>query len=222
MEFLVRVDGEFYEISELITKVTYTDNLNDGCSKLEFSYVNDDLIITNGSVVRFKYGNANIFNGIAFKVTRSDEKEITVTAYDQLRYCKTKDSIVINGETATDIIKRMCNYLGLHIGSLTNTGYILPVSVQDDKTWLDIIYNALSDTLVGTGKKYALRDEFGLITFRNLDSLKSNLILGDKSLCYDFNYEKSIDDDFYNQIKLYIKGDTASTSQFVGPKMKNQ
>lgn len=202
MEFLVNVDGKLYEISELITKVTYTDKLNDGCSKLEFSYINDDLVITNGSAVRFKYKDTNIFSGIAFKVSRSNEKEITVTAYDQLRYCKIKDTIVVNGETATKVVKKMCNYLNLRVGSVADTRYVLPVSVQDDKTWLDIIYSVLSDTLVGTGKKYALRDEFGFITLRSLEELKTNLILGDESLCYGFDYEKSIDDNFYNQVKL--------------------
>ena len=40
------------------------------------------------------------------------------------------------------------------------------------------------------------------MTFRNLEELKLDLVLGDEKLCYDFEYEKSIDDDFYNQIKL--------------------
>lgn len=202
MEFLVEVDGKIYEISELVTKVSYTDKLNDGCSKFEFSYINDNLVIKNGSVVRFKYNGANIFYGYVFKVGRSKSKEISVTAYDQLRYCKAKDTIVVSNDTITTLVKKMCNYFNRRIGTLTDTKYKLPVSIQDDKSWLDIIYTAISDTLMNRGSKYSLRDEFGSIAIRDLEDLTLNLILGDESLVYEYDYEKSIDDEFYNQIKL--------------------
>jgi len=201
-EFLVEVNGQIYEISELVKSVSYTDNLNDGCSKLEFSYIDDDLIIKNGSVVRFKYDNANIFYGYVFKVSRNKGKEITVTAYDQLRYCKAKDTIVVKNDTITTLVNKMCNYFNLRKGMLTDTKYKLPVSVQDDKTWLDIIYTAIEDTLTNTGKWYCLRDEFGSIAIRDIEDLTLSLILGDESFAYDYGYEKSIDDDFYNQIKI--------------------
>ncbi|MBN7773145.1 XkdQ/YqbQ family protein [Clostridium aminobutyricum] len=218
MEFTVQVDSTLYDISELVTKVSYTDKLNDGCSKLEFSYINDNLVITNGSTVRFKYNDSEIFNGHVFKVSRDDKKEISVTAYDQLRYCKAKDVIVVDGDTTTTLVKRMCHYFNLRTGTLTDTGYVLDTNVHDDKTWLDMIYAAISDTLLNKGSKYALRDEFGAITLRNLEDLRLNLILGDESLCYGYDYEKSIDDEFYNQIKIYLKGETSRDSQFVSAK----
>lgn len=226
MEFLVEVDKKIYEISELVNKVSYKDVLNDGCGKLEFSYINKDLVIKNGSVVRFKYNNTNIFYGYVFKVGVNKKKEVTVTAYDQLRYCKAKDTIAINGDTLTVLIIKMCNYFNLKKGILADTGYKLATKVQDDKTWLDIIYTAASDTLMNSGKKYCLRDEFGGVSLRNLDDLTLDLVLGDKSLCYDFDYEKSIDDEFYNQIKLasdnettgkrdvYITKDSSSISKY--------
>ncbi|UZQ86038.1 hypothetical protein ODU73_000432 [Thermoclostridium stercorarium] len=202
MEFLVEVNGQIYEISELVKSASYTDKLNDGCSKLEFSYIDDDLRIQNGSVVRFRYNGANIFYGYVFKHGQNKQKEIAVNAYDQLRYCKAKDTIVVKNDTIDTLVRKMCNYFGLRVGTLTNTGYKLPVSVQDDKTWLDIIYNAISDTLMNTGKWYCLRDEFGSIAVRDLEELQLDLVLGDESFAYDYEHEKSIDDDFYNQIKI--------------------
>jgi len=105
----------------------------------------------------------------------------------------------------------MCNYFGLKAGTLTSTGYKLPVSVQDDKTWLDIIYTAISDTLMNTGRWYCLRDEFGSIAVRDLEELQLDLVLGDESLAYEYEYQKSIDDNFYNQIK--IVSDNESTGK---------
>jgi hypothetical protein len=202
MEFLVEVDGKIYEISELVKSVSYTDKLNDGCSKLEFSYIDDNLNIQNGSVVRFKFNGANIFYGYVFKHGQNKAKEITVTAYDQLRYCKAKDTIVAKNDTITTLVYKMCNYFNLRKEVLTDTKYKLPVSVQDDKTWLDIIYSAIDDTLTNTGRWYCLRDEFGSISVRDLQDLQLDLVLGDESFAYDYEYEKSIDDDFYNQIKI--------------------
>lgn len=65
-------------------------------------------------------------------------------------------------------------------------------------------YSAIGETLRNTGKWYALRDEFGSVCLRNLTELETNLILGDGSACYDYSYSKSIDDNFYNEIKLAV------------------
>lgn len=202
MEFLVESNNEIHEISELVAKIDYTDKLNNGCSKLEFSYKDDDLKLENGSILSFKYDNFNVFYGVVFKHGRNKKGEVTVTAYDQLRYAKAKDTIVSKNDTITTLAFKMCNYFGLNPGHLIDSRYVLPVSVQDNKTWLDIMYGAISDTLMNTGKWYSLRDEFGGIALRDLEDLTLDLVLGDESLVFDFDYEKSIDDDFYNQIKI--------------------
>lgn len=202
MELLTEIDGQKYDISELVREVTYTDKLNDGCSKLEFSYIDDELKIQNGSIVTFKYNDTGIFYGYVFKHGRNSKGEISVTAYDQLRYCKAKDSIIIKNNTIADLVKKMCLYFELKTGNLSDTSYILATSAQDDKTWLDIIYDGIKDTLANKGEWYSLRDEFGKISLRKITELKLNLVLGDESLCYDYSFEKSIEDSFYNQIKL--------------------
>ena len=41
----------------------------------------------------FRFNGANVFYGYVFKKSRSDNRLIKVTAYDQLRYFKNKDTI---------------------------------------------------------------------------------------------------------------------------------
>lgn len=202
IEFLVEVDKKIYEIGELVNKVSFTDKLNDGCSKLEFSFIDDDLKISNGCIISFKYNGAKIFYGVVFKIEQNKSKEITVTAYDQLRYAKAKDTFPTSGDTITTLVKKMCNYYGIISKTLSDTKYKLPTNVYDNDSWLDILYSAISTTLQNTGKKYCLRDEFGGIALRDLEDLKLDLVLGDESLVYDFSYGKSIDDEFYNSIKI--------------------
>jgi hypothetical protein len=207
MEFIVEKDNQLFEISELVKSVTWKDVLNDGCSKLEFSYINKDMDIFNGNVVRFIYGDIK-YRGYVFKHGTNQKKETSITTYDQLRYCKTKDTIVVRNDTITTLTNKMCNYFSLRKGNIMDTKYILPVSAQDDKTWLDIIYTAISDTLMNKGIWYSLRDEYGGISIRDLDELKLDLILGDENLCYEYEYEKSIDDGFYNVVKLVSDNET--------------
>ena len=227
VELLIETTNKkVYEISELVKSAEWSDTLNDGCSKFTFSYLANGLNIDNGTIVRFRYNGANIFYGVVFKHEHAKNKVVTITAYDLLRYCKAKDTIVIKGDTATTLAKRMCNYFGIPVGTLANTGYVLPTDAQSDKTWLDIMYSAIGDTLRTTGRWYALRDEFGSICLRNLTALETNLILGDESACYDYSYSKSIDDDSYNEIKLavdnevtgkrdiYIAKDSAAISKY--------
>lgn len=207
MEFLIEAEGKIYETSELVKSVSWEDKLNDGCSKLEFSLVDDSLKIANGSAVRFIYGEIKYFGKI-YKHGQNKKKEKTATSYDQLRQSKAKDTIVCKNDTVTTLTKKMCNYFSLMIGELTDTIYKLSVSVQDDKTWLDIIYSGISDTLTNKGKWYALRDEYGSVALRDLEDLKIDLVLGDESLCYDYDYEKSIDENFYNVVKLASDNET--------------
>lgn len=225
MELLVSNDKEIYDITELVKGISYTDKLNDGCGKLEFSYIGNDPKVENSNEVRFTYEDIK-FYGYIFKHGQNKKKEITVTAYDQLRYAKAKDTIVCKNDTVTTLTKKMCNYFNLKHGTLTDTKYKLPISVQDDKTWLDIMYKAISDTLMNTGRWYALRDEFGEVAIRDIEALQLDLVLGDESLMYDFEYSKSIDDNFYNQIKLamdneatgkreiYIAKDSSSIAKY--------
>ena len=215
MEFMIKVKDKVYEISQLVSKVSFKDSVNNGCSSLEFSYLSEDLTITNGSVVSFQYNSSNIFYGYVFKTSRGKGKEITVTAYDQLRYCKAKDIIVVQNDTVTSLATRMCNYFHLKKGTLSDTGYKLATEVKDDTTWLDILYSGISDTLTNKGEWYVLRDEFGCICIRNMRDLRLNLILGDKSLAYDYSYERSIDSETYNQIKIYAKEETDRDHQFI-------
>ncbi|MFR8340362.1 MAG: hypothetical protein ACLVAW_28855 [Eisenbergiella massiliensis] len=141
--------------------------------------------IQNGSYVRLCNTSETdgIFFGRVFKTGMSQDKEVKVKAYDQLRYCKAKDTITVENETLTDLVKRMCNFFQLQAGSLMPIGYVLKAKPQCDKTWLDIIYGAIGDTLIGTGHMYCLRDEYGAVCLRDIADLQLPLIIGDNSLC---------------------------------------
>lgn len=231
MELFAETGGNIYDITELCSDLSWTDSLNDGAGYLEFNYLFNDKIglIERGAPVRLTGNDQNngIFYGIVFKIESSQDKTVRVKAYDRLRYLKAKDTIVVDGgDTLNTLVSKACRFFQFPQGENTYCGYLLPADVNTDKSWLDIIYTAISDTLIGTGRYYCLRDENGSICLRDMADLQLPLVLGDDSLAYGYSYSVSIDDDFYNQIKLvaanentgkadvYLTADSKSIEQY--------
>ena len=192
----------------MCTDISLKDSFNDGASTLEFSYLYDgDLLLHNGDVVRLTNTSETdgIFFGKIFKVSMDESKKVEIKAYDQLRYGKAKDIITIKGgvDNIVTITNMMCSSLNLKAGPHAAVSYMAQsdkVKYQD--TWLDILYDMISETLTNTGEWYRLADVYGQVRIENLRDLQLPLVIGDNSLATGYSWEKSIDDEFYNIVKI--------------------
>jgi hypothetical protein len=196
--------GNAWDMSELVNSgINWETNIAEQPGKLTFEYIDQENIsINEGSPVSFKIDGQGIFFGYVFKKGRSKNGKIPITAYDQMRYLKNKDTYVFSGLTASEIFLRITSDFKLKAEVVDASTYVVAPRVHDNKTLFEAIQYGIDETLINTGNWYMLRDNFGKLQFININTLKTDLFIGDESLLVDYDFSSSIDDDSYNQIKL--------------------
>lgn len=176
--------------------------------KLAFSVYNDGLLkIDEGDHVSFRVDGKNVFYGFIFKRSWNKDKIISITAYDQLRYLKNKDTYIYKNKTATELIRMIANDFKLNVGVLEDTGYKIEKRVEDGETLFDIILNALDITLENKKKLYVLYDDFGKLTLKDIETMRVNLLI-DETSGENYDFSSSIDGSTYNQIKVVYDNET--------------
>lgn len=195
--------------------------------KLVFKVLKDDILdFSEGSAVRLCVDGDKVFFGFVFKQQRTKDQIITVTAYDQLRYLKNKDTKVYENKTASQFIKSTGADYQLNIGTVEDTGYVIPSRVEENTSLFEMFENALDLTLTNTGEMFVLYDDFGKLTLKSLSSMYVGVpgayLMIDEETGENFDYTSSIDDNTYNKIKLtYDNEDSGCREVYVAQDSSN-
>lgn len=201
LEIIIANGSNLYEPC-VEDEITFETIRRGSPGKLDLTVLKDSVIDFNeGNAIRVRYKGVNVFYGFIFSKKRDKDNKIKVTAYDQLRYLKNKDTYVYENKTASEVIKMVTEDFKLECGNIQDTKYKIPSRVEEDKTLFDIILGALDDTVQNTGNMYIFYDDFGKLTLKHINSLKLDLIIDADSI-ENFDYSTSIDKNTYNQIKL--------------------
>lgn len=189
--------------------------------KLTFRIVKDESIdFQEGAAVRLKVDGTPVFFGFVFTKKRDREQIIEVTAYDQLRYLRNKDTYVYENMTASQFIQLLAADFSLRTGTLEDTGFVIASRVEDNISLLDMIENALDLTLQNTKEMFVLYDDFGKLTLKNISSMRvgeqGRYLMLDEETGENFEYTSSIDGDTYNKVKLtYENEDTGKREVYI-------
>lgn len=182
--------------------ITWTTERFGSPGKLVFKvHIDEALDIKEGNAVEFRWDGNKVFYGFIFTKQRNREPTYTVTAYDQLRYLKNKETYVYEDKTASDVIRMICDDFGMRTGNLENSGYRIASRVEDSQTLYDIIGNALDLTLVNSRNMYILFDDYGKVALKSIGNMHVNILI-DEETGQNFDYTSSIDEQTYNKIKL--------------------
>lgn len=209
------VTGSVWEISDLVSSISWDTEIENQPGKLTFDYINDNsFILSPGSAISFKVNGQGVFFGYVFKYTKTKEEKISSLAYDQMRYLKNKDTYVFSDMTASEVFAKLCSDFKLKYKIVSASSHKIASRVHDNKTLFEIIQYGLGQALISEGQWYIVRDNFGILEFVSVNSLKTNIYLGKESLLRDYSLETSIDKDTYNQVKL-VKDNTQTQKRDV-------
>lgn len=170
--------------------------------KLTFNIIKDEVLgFHEGDAVRFDYDGHKVFFGFVFTKKRTNNRIITVIAYDQLRYFKNKDTYVYKKKTAAQVLQMIASDFRLKTGIVADTKHVIASRVEDNQELFTIMDNALSATTQSTGELYVLYDDYGSLNLRSVKMLKTDILI-DEETGQTFEYTTSIDENTYNKIKL--------------------
>lgn len=174
---------------------------------LRFTVIADDaLVLEEGDRIKLSVNGTDMFYGFVFLKKATENGLISVTAYDQLRYLKNKDTFIGTGLKASDLLIRLAEDFHLSTGTIEDTGHVIDIIDEQNQTLFDMIQNALDETLQSTGKLYVLYDDVGKLCLRDINQLKLGLVV-DAETGESYSYESSIDSQTYDKIKLYYDND---------------
>ena len=162
----------------------------------------NNLDFHEGDAISLQINGVPYFYGYVFKKSRVGDGIINITAYDQLRYLKNKDTMIFGG-TAKELLQLIARNFSLKLGGdMTDTKFSAQTKIFDNKTLFDIFEEILDDTLIATNKNFVLYDDFGYLFLRDMEDMVLDDFLINKNNIRDYSYTTSIDDNTYNKIKL--------------------
>lgn len=221
LELFINREGTLY-FPAVVESVTLDLERRDAPGKLSFQVVDDGkLQAEEGNPVMVRVDGKDFFYGFLFTMRRDKDQLIQMTAYDQLRYLKNKDTYVYENKKASEVVQMLAADFNLQTGEIADTGFIIPSRVEDGKTLFDIINSALDLTLDHTGRLFVLYDDCGKITLKDIADMKTNLLI-DGETAQNFDYSTSIDSGTYNKIKLlYENQDTGKRDIYLTMHQEN-
>lgn len=198
-----KTSGKIWECSNSVSTVSWETERTGSPGKLTFTVIKSgDLSFTEGDIVRFSVDGQLQFYGWVFTKSKNRWGEIEVTCYDRLRYLKANASYGFYGQTVGQIIQQIAGDLQLDVGTIADTGYQIPSLIEKDQSCLDIIESAVQQTLLNTGNIYVFYDDGNGLALQQPADMKSNVLIGEKSLLTDYTYKTDIDSQTYNSVKL--------------------
>lgn len=160
------------------------------------------LSFTEGDEIRFSIDGVLQFSGWVFTKSKDRWGVIDVTCYDRLRYFKANASYAFYGQTVGEMIREIAADLQVSVGEIVDTGYRIPSFIQENKGCIDIISEALQQTLLNTGEIYVFYDNGNGVSLSRARDMIAPYVIGEKSLLLDYSYKTDIDSMTYNSIKL--------------------
>ena len=191
------------DITDLVADLTIKTTLEAQPGTLNMNVIGDGFEFILGGMLRITAGEQDIFTGFIFSVTTTKAKAVQIIAYDVLRYLKIKDTYIIGkGQTASDIFKIVCKRLELETGTIDRATWAQPPKAYESTGGFDILREVIENALAYEKRYYVLIPEGKKIGFRDIEKLRTNIIIDEENGEIDFRHNANIDQETYNKFKI--------------------
>ena len=195
--------GKVWDVVNCTQTASWTTNRTGSPGTFKFTLNKcADIAFLEGDVVRFSVDGELQFYGWAFTKVKNRWDEIEVTCYDRLRYLKANASYAFYDYKVGDMITKIAADFQLDVGAVADTGYAIPSFIKEDETVLDMIGEAVQQTLLNTGNIYVFFDDGNGLALRRPEDMISPVVIGERSLLTEYEYKTDIDEQTYNSVKL--------------------
>src|SRR5690606_2662806 len=105
---------------------------------------------------------------------------------------KSTDTRIFKNRKASDIIRKLAADFGIPIGSIADTGYVIPYIRLSKTTLFDMVLKVLTLTRKQTGKRFFVRNDGGKLVV-TAGTSNANYILKDGAKITSASYSRSIE-----------------------------
>lgn len=210
-----------YDITNIVTKYSWSGSVEQASRSLEFSVVNAPFDENLNDLPRIDMGNfiklyddnkKPIYYGMVYNAERtSNIGDISYTSYDLL-YHFTKSSWCKNFKNVTPetVIATCCSEVGVPVGKLSSTGVNLEKLIIENETLYDTILLAYQRASEITGKQYFVTMNIDKLESYEKGKNSSLVILSDDNNITKSSIKESITD-IVNRVKIYDGEDNQNT-----------
>lgn len=208
MEVFCLNNNKTYDITNMVQSAEIKGSKYKTARSLTLSVLNSNrglhksLDFQEGDTVLFRWKGSELIQGTIFKIGQDKSEVESILVYDLMIYLlRNNESYVFTNKKASEIARTVCSDFGIPIGSIIDTGYVIPSLVCDAKNLYDIIMQALEMTRKQTGVNHYLYAEKGkLYIVRRIENIRKWVIENGVNLI-DYSYERSIEGTF-TKVKL--------------------
>lgn len=197
-------------IDPIVESITWSGDIKQAPRTLDVTLTNTADGVTR--LIDFEVGTelrlllmetgAELFRGIIFTTNIDVNGRMTLTAYDENVYLtKNFDTKKFTNQTATSIIRQLCDEFGVPYGELADTGYVIPKLIREEMSLWDMMVTALTLTREQTGRRFYIYSRGGLLYLAERKEKVAIMVIEVGTNLLHATYRASIED-LRNQIKV--------------------
>lgn len=190
------------DISESILDISIDTQISDSAGSCKMKVLKLPIDLPDGCMFDLYQDDEHIFYGRLVNQTISNEDTMDLTFYDDIFYLNSNDANTFTNMTVDKIFLKHCKDYNIPARVDSPSSYILPPKIQQNTTCYKNIKEGIDLCLINEGVDYIIVPMGRELVFTDTSKLKKDVIIGSESFCTSYTYERSIESDTYNVIKI--------------------